>query len=146
MKTLIKKIGILFLVIVALSLCLSSCVSADTYRGILSDVKCDKARFCKIDSLEQRYIEVAFTLTINNENYTQKDLVIVAQNEKGEELHRETCVFGDDKQVTISFEEYSDLFKLHEGLANTSLQTKQIVIYDGDTVVGSAKIDEIKVV
>ena len=146
MKKIIKKIGILFLIILSLSSCLSSCVSADTYRGIVSNVKCDKSTFCKVENLEQRYIEVAFTITINNDNYTEKELVIVAQNEKGEELYRETCVFGDDKQVTIHFEEYSDLFKWTEGLANTSIQTKKIVIYDGETVVGSAKIDEIKVV
>ena len=147
MKKSTKKFGILLLTVVFFVLFLSGCVSSDTYRGIISDVKCDKAIFCKvdIDNLDQRYIEVAFTITINNDNYTQKNLVVVAQDEKGVTLHSETCVFGEDKQVTIQFEEHSDLFNLFEGIANTSLQTKKIVIYDGSTVVGSVKINEIKV-
>ena len=144
MKVLASKI-IALLVIVSLTLALSGCVTVDTYRGIVSEVKCNKALFCKVENLEQRYIEVSFTITINNDGYTQKELLVVAQNEKGKELYQEICVFGDDKQVTIHFEEYSDLFKWAEGLANTSLQTKKIVVYDGDTVVGSAKIDETKV-
>ena len=142
----IKKMLAFAIVIFALASALVGCVSADTYRGIVSNVTCNKSVFCKVENLEERYIDVSFTITINNDSYSQKELDVVAQNEKGEELYRETCVFGEDNKVEISFEEHSDLFKWNEGLANTTLQTKKIVIYDGTTVVGSAKIDEIKAV
>lgn len=123
----------------------AGCVDATQCIGIVSDVKCTKSTFCSFENLETRYIDVSFEITIDNANYVGKELKIQALTETEKVLHTESCTFGDSMKVTISYKEYSDAFQVDAGLANTKLQTKRIVIYDGDTVVGSAKIKAIHV-
>ena len=123
-----------------------ACTKTEEYRGIIANVECKKSTFCNFEDWEQRYIDVTFEIEINNDYYVGKDITFVALTEDEKELHRQKCIFNHSKLLNISYKEYSEAFKWTEGLANTTLQTRKIVLYDGNTVVGSAKVKEKKVI
>lgn len=143
-----KKIMIYIFSVLMLLFCnisIAGCAKAKDYRGIIEHVDCEKAVFCKFENFEERYIDVSFEVTINNNYYIDKELLFIALNEDDIELHRQKCIFDNSKKYTFSYKEYSDAFQYGQGIANTFLQTKKIQLLEGSTVIGSANIHEIKV-
>jgi hypothetical protein len=138
-----KKQFKIYFLLVLLLICIAttiSCSNKGDYRGIISNVESTEITTVKYESLKARYIHVAFEITIDNPHYIGKELEIVAMTDKEEVLYRETCVFDETQKTEIFYREYCKLIEFN----SPKIKTKSIVILDGETVVGSAKIDEFR--
>lgn len=138
----IKLVVILCLVALFFSSCMPLVPSNET--GIIEKATCSRAMFYEFDSLEERYLELTFHLTLNDDAYIGKTVEIVAVDSASKDIYRNTFVVDENLSVDFSYSEHHPIsFK---ELNKNSVTTKQLMVYHDGDIVGSVDISNINIV
>ena len=140
-----KKI-VMFMLVLCLALSFSSCVvpTSENEAGIIKKVTCSRSVFYEVESLEDRYLELTFKITINDRAYVGKSIKVVALGEGSKEVYTEDVLIDESLKCEVTYSEHHPLsFK---ELTPDNIHTKQLVFYYEGNVVGTVDITTIKIV
>ena len=138
----IKFVVILCMVALFFSSCMPLVPSNEM--GIIEKVTCSRAMFYEFDSLEERYLELTFHLTLNDDAYIGKNVEIVAVDSDSKDIYRNTFVVSENLSIDFSYSEYHPLS--FQELNKNGVTTKQLMVYHDGSIVGSVDISNINLV